>query len=1377
MNWFLALCNRIKIKLPVFQDSQEHSRRARLLAGILIVFIAILILFIIGLWIFAPEVSPLSALLVPAILLSAACLYAVQRGYVDTAASVFVFMAWILNFLVVVASEHGNRLGLNGFPTMIMLGSLLVGKRTGLWLTGASILAVLGLQFNLYEFIPSLIVHTPAFEYIPTVINLSLLGGMLYILVGSLENALQAARNSEGALRQKEAQYHSVFETITDGLIITDPDTGKLIDVNPAAYKMHGYTREEFLALTPEAFIDAEGFARYDDYNTTVRAGRLLHGEGRNIRRDGSLFDVEVIGVAYPLGDKTYTLGVLRDISERKRAEAVLHENENSLKEAQRIAHLGSFEFDLLSHKVNWSDEVYRIFGLPVGTEITLEHYQRLLEPSVVDMVMGAVEQAIISGTPYQFEHGIILPDGTKKHVFATGRPVRDPAGKIVKIFGTVQDVTERKAVEEALLQSEQMLQIVLNTIPVRLFWKDRNSVYLGCNQRFAQDAGRSSPSEMIGLTDDKLYPLEAELYRADDIHVIQTQQERLNYEEPLTTPNGAKLWLRTSKVPLRNLAGEVIGVLGTYEDITERKQAELALEESRQQSLQMQTYLQTLYEMSIELTSIDSLDELYRRAVELGIQRLGFDRIGLYRYDAERNMALGKWGTDTQGNLRREDHLQFVVMPGGIMSESLNNVGRYRMLMDHPLFHDFQVVGRGWSVGVALWHNGQNLGWLMADNLINQQPPQPMQLEVFAQYGVLLAAAIARRETDEALRRRDLQYRALFDNTNDAVTLIDLDGMIIGANSRCADLFGIPIESLIGTSAFCWINPDSRDDATDKLGALTNDQYIPLYERTLRRPDGGHRYVEINAALVRDPEGKPVHIQSVMRDITTRKQNEQALKISEERMMLSARVGKIGIFDHDHVTDHIYWSPEHRVIYGYGMDEPVVLNSGRDVIHPDDADRIHQAVLAAWDPNGTGDFDVEYRIINRRGELRWISTRARTFFDGEGSSRRPVRTIGAVIDITESKQMEEALRRTEQQYRTLAQNLPGMAIVLFKPDGVVEVAEGSELPHVGYPKESIEGRHLSEIVPLEQFEGYNALLEQALQHGMFSREMLYGGEIYNSTYVPLYDDGGSVNRILNVIQNITLQKEAEEALRQFNQELELRVVERTRQLQAINKELEAFAYSVSHDLRAPLRSIDGFSQALLEDYYDQFDETGRDYLNRVRRNSQRMGDLIDDMLTLSRISRNEMNLELVDLSALAHDVAQELSQTDPQRAVDWEIAPDLSAQCDARLLRVVLVNLLGNAWKFTRKRELAIIRFEQTQHEGQLCFVVRDNGVGFDMQYVDKLFGAFQRLHPTSEFEGTGIGLATVQRVIQRHGGHAWAEGEEGIGASFYFSLSNDTF
>jgi PAS domain S-box-containing protein len=275
-----------------------------------------------------------------------------------------------------------------------------------------------------------------------------------------------------------------------------------------------------------------------------------------------------------------------------------------------------------------------------------------------------------------------------------------------------------------------------------------------------------------------------------------------------------------------------------------------------------------------------------------------------------------------------------------------------------------------------------------------------------------------------------------------------------------------------------------------------------------------------------------------------------------------------------------------------------------------------------------------------------------------------------------------------------------------------------------------------------------------------------------DTTIVPYLDEHGKPYQYVAIRHDITRQKLAEEELRQLSTALEQKVEERTAQLKAINKELEAFTYSVSHDLRAPLRSLDGFSQLVLEMKADQLDDEGKEYLGYVRESAQDMAQLIDDLLNLSRLSRAELRKEWVNLSEMMAEIAHKQKEQEPERQIEIRIQPDLHAEGDSHLLRAAFQNLFANAWKFTRQQPNPVIEFGQMEKEGANVFFVRDNGVGFDMKYVNKLFGAFQRLHDAEEFPGTGVGLATVQRIIHRHGGAIWAEAVVNQGATFYFTL-----
>jgi PAS domain S-box-containing protein len=411
--------------------------------------------------------------------------------------------------------------------------------------------------------------------------------------------------------------------------------------------------------------------------------------------------------------------------------------------------------------------------------------------------------------------------------------------------------------------------------------------------------------------------------------------------------------------------------------------------------------------------------------------------------------------------------------------------------------------------------------------------------------------------------------------------------------------------------------------------------------------------------------------------------------------------------------------------------------------------------------------------------EMPYKDERVFGFYDVRVFRTGPGLIASIFVDITERKQAEQELRAYSHR---LALATEAAVMGVWEWDVANNVVTWDDRMFEMYGLASTEAmtyQRWAEMIHAEDVTQVERQLRRAVTEkkaGYFNFRIVRGSDSsvrhIQAAASVIVDEKGQVTNVVGVNFDITARKLAEEEIRKLNLELEQRVADRTIQLAAANRELESFAYSVSHDLTAPLRGIDGWGLALLEDYSDRLDERARQYLSRIRAETQRMGQLIDDLLKLSRVTRAEMRTNPVDLTALAESIATRLQEDLPHRQLEFVIQQGLSNQGDERLLRIALTNLLGNAVKFTSKKPQARIEFGLTYVKDRPAYFVRDNGAGFDMAFAKKLFGAFQRMHKASEFPGTGIGLATVQRIIQRHGGRIWAEAQVSHGATFYFTL-----
>lgn len=631
---------------------------------------------------------------------------------------------------------------------------------------------------------------------------------------------------------------------------------------------------------------------------------------------------------------------------------------------------------------------------------------------------------------------------------------------------------------------------------------------------------------------------------------------------------------------------------------------------------------------------------------------------------------------------------------------------------------------------------------------------------------------------TEQRVSTRALcQLQAIYDASPDMVFLHDSTGKLIDVNKNVLDAYRCTRDEMLDLSvAEISGSGYTQEMANAALARAMTGEPVDI-DWMVRRSDGTESPVEVRLRRLEGLESdEDSSVIAVVRDLSERVYDEQALR--QERDFSAAVLNTIGsvVVVLDRTGKLVRYNEAAQAISGYSEKEVLGKCIWDFLLRPEE----REGVLEAFQNLVLGDFPGRYENswISRTGEERLLAWNNTALQDADGEVEF---IIGTAIDITRQRRVERDLINVEMQWNEVIDFLAEPVYLVDLDDKVVR-ANKAFYDLTGKSPTDMVGRDIVEIMHPggERFPCPVCAARTARKDALVVMEADHpGNPVQRPLEVSLRiirDEQGEPHGILMGLRDLTQQRQIEAELRQHRDNLEHLVQQRTAALENANRELEAFSYSVSHDLRAPLRGIDGFSQALLDEYSGQIDEVGQDYLHRVRRASQRLGILIDDLLELSRVGRNQMECRQVNLSKVAVSVLKELQEGEPEQQLSAEIESDVTVCGDPVLLRLMMQNLLGNAWKFTSVRQTSEIRFGvQVDEAGERVLFVADNGVGFDMTYSSKLFGAFQRLHTGQEFEGTGVGLATVHRIIHRHEGEIWAESKVNEGATFYFTLPDE--
>lgn len=1076
-------------------------------------------------------------------------------------------------------------------------------------------------------------------------------------------------------------------------------------------YNPHPGMSRKILGKTDSDIFRAQDAVRLSAFKRAVleTGAGARHEFEFNIKGEIVFYDITIEPMRDRQGNVTGITCAAADITKRRQEELELKEATDYIESLFNYANAPIIVWDASFRITRFNHAFERLTGLKA--EDVMGKDLSLLFPEASRADSLAKIARTLSGEHWEsVEIPIRRKDGGIRIALWNSANMYEKDGKtLLATIAQGQDITERKNAEHALRESETNARAIFNATNDGIILMEPDGTVIDINETLA-GRFKKSTAELKGLNIYDFTPPEVNRVRKEKVNeVVRTKQVVRFVDER------QGIWLDNTIYPIFDERGNVSRIAGYSRDITEFKKAGDALQES---------------------------EEKYRTVIENSNDLI--------------------WMSDNQGKIT-------------YINKKAAAAGGYR---------PEEVIGRHYSMGIA----PEDLQ-RMADiekNLLSGESTS-YEVDIRTKTGELITLSVnnapvykhgkiagtvsfgrditLQKRAEEELRKSEERYRTIVDYSNDMIWTLDEKGRFTFFNKRAEELSGRRLSDWIGKDFSPLILEEDLPHVIEVFKAATAGK-PRQYEVRIKHPSGSLLTLAVNTAPIYTGDTVTGTV-SFGRDVTLQKQAEEELQKSEERYRTMIEHSNDMIFTINREGRFTFFNKRAEEISGYKFEDWKGKSFAPLIVEED-----MSKTMEAFRRTMAGEsLRWETRVKRPDGTAFLVSINTAPIY----SEGRVIGTVSFGRDVTEQKRAEEELRASEERYRRIIENSNDL-IWTTDTEGRFTFWNKRAEEVSGYKFRDWQGKSFAPMIPEEEL----PKSIEALKKGTSGQSLRWetgirrgDGSIFRLSIntTPAYD-GDKITGITCFARDITEQVEAREEVKRLNRDLERRIAERTAQLESSNKELESFSYSVSHDLRAPLRVIDGFSFALLEDYKNTLDAEGKRFLSVIRTNTQKMGQLIDDLLSHARVGRQEIWIEQVDMNAMAKEVFEEMKSSWPGRRIDFRLAPLPPAKGDKVMLRQVWANIISNALKFTKFRKTAEIEIGARTEKGKNTYYVKDNGAGFDSRYAGKLFGIFQRLHSAEDFGGTGVGLAIVERIIRRHGGRVWAEGEVDKGAAFYFEL-----